>query len=58
MPKFLGGSEGGGRFLMGKVPLYTRVPLYTISGGGDRGPRYAERVCDLPNPEIQARLDR
>ena len=53
MPRFLGGSEGGGRFLMGKVPLYT------ISGGGHGDPGCAnDRVCDLLNPEIHARLDR
>jgi hypothetical protein len=36
-----------------------KVPLYTISGGGHGDPGCAnDRVCDLLNPEIHARLDR
>ena len=27
MPRVVGGSQGGGRFLMGEVPLYPRTTL-------------------------------
>jgi len=28
MPRFIGGSSGGGVFLMGEAPLQASVPLY------------------------------
>ena len=43
MPRILGASEGGGRFLMGEVPLYPCASCCFLAGGW-RGRRVA-RCC-------------